>query len=328
MIHLEARPTAPIDEHVAALRGVPAAQRQVGLRARAWAVQRRDSLPLQARRALDALAEALGLGPRFTGDAPATLAELELRELPAPTRLLLLRAMMAVALLDGRLEREGLQRIEAAAVDLAVDEPLLVALRHIVHRRHVRLRLSLVPKVWFGGKLRRRIDAQGWARAVGAFVWSTFFRRYRDDALAARYRALASLPAGSLGRAYLDYLRTNSFPLPGERGAISDLIIFHDLTHVISGYSTRPEDEARVALFSAGFLQRHPFAHVLMALVQFHLGIRLTPAAAGEVGLVEPGAALTALLRGARLTADILGDWDPWSQFPRPLVELRRELGA
>ncbi len=327
MIQREAGPTAPIDEHVAALRGVSAAQRQVGLGALAWAVQRCGVLPLQAGRALDALSGALGLGPRFASDVPATLAA-RLRELPAPARLLLLRAMMAVALLDGRPEREGLRRIEAAAVDLAVDEPLLVALRHIVHGRHVRLRLSLVPKVWFGGKLRRRIDAQGWVRAVGAFVWSTFFRRHRDDALAARYRALASLPAGSLGRAYLDYLHTNSFPLPGERGAISDLIIFHDLTHVISGYSTRPEDEARVAIFSAGFLRRHPFAHVLMALVQFHLGIRLTPAAAGEVGLVEPVAALTALLRGARLTEDILGDWDPWSQFPRPLGELRHELGA
>lgn len=124
--------------------------------------------------------------------------------------------------------------------------------------------------------------------AIGRGDFERQFRRFASDpegarllaerpslAVALRDRAaLAHLPQGSLGRAYLEYLDRNGFqaeglvnvertvrarwekegnlpPLDEERSWFRDrVILMHDLFHVITGRNTNPSDEGALLWFS------------------------------------------------------------------------------
>jgi hypothetical protein len=62
-------------------------------------------------------------------------------------------------------------------------------------------------------------------------------------------------------------------------------------------------------------------------LVQFHLGIRVTPIARAEVGLFDVPKVMRALHRGAACRVDVSQDWNFWELVARPLDEVRAELG-
>ena len=49
------------------------------------------------------------------------------------------------------------------------------------------------------------------------------------------------------------------------------------MTHVLSGYTTDPDGEVQVASFHAGYRRKDPFTFVFFVLLQFHLGVRMTP---------------------------------------------------
>ena len=159
-------------------------------------------------------------------------------------------------------------------------------------------------------------------------VWATVFKRHRDPALAARFATLRELPAGTLGQGFLAYLAANGFGLPGERGSVSDIIVAHDLAHVLAGYGTTPDEEVQVACFSAGHRKKDPFAMVLFVLFQFHLGLQMTPGAKPERGHFVPSRVLAALVRGSRVNVDLTGAWDYWPNLGEDLDALRARFGV
>jgi hypothetical protein len=55
--------------------------------------------------------------------------------------------------------------------------------------------------------------------------------------------------------------------------------------------------------------------------------VKITPVAEPEVGLLDVEKVMTALSRGAACTVDLSDHWDFWPLFPRPLEEVRAELG-
>ena len=146
-----------------------------------------------------------------------------------------------------------------------------------------------------------------------------------DKELAARYRALESCPPGSLGRALYDHFEDNGFKFPGEPGGIP--MVFHDLGHVLSGYGTDPQSEIQQAAFQAGFVRRDGFTFLLFGILQFHIGMRITPVAKGYQGLFDVSRVLTALQRGAACRADLSHGYDLFTDKNRPLEDVRRELG-
>ena len=145
-----------------------------------------------------------------------------------------------------------------------------------------------------------------------------------DAALAARYQALEHYPAGSRGRAYWEYCRDNGFAFPGEKGGAAEPILFHDCAHVLSGYGTDPEGEVQVACFSAGFQRRDPWLFVFFVLLQFHVGIRMTPITKARTGFFNPTKALIAIRRGAVMNVDLNDGWDYWPVMREQVEELRR----
>jgi hypothetical protein len=146
-----------------------------------------------------------------------------------------------------------------------------------------------------------------------------------DPQLAARYHALAGCAPGTLGRALHDHFARNGFKVPGELGGLP--MVFHDVGHVLSGYGTDPQGEIQQAAFQAGFSRRDGFTFFLFGILQFHIGLRITPVAAGHRGLFDVDRVLEALRRGAACKADLSEDFDVFAYQDRPLEEVRAELG-
>lgn len=240
----------------------------------------------------------------------------------------LVRALIVGILIDGECTGFELARVEAIAAALGVEEPGLRDAALWVAGKRWRLRRHLLARFWVVDHVKARIAERGWFRTMFATVYATLFRRYRNPALAARYATLRDLPAGTLGRGFLDYLERNHFPLPGERGAVSDIIVAHDLAHVLGDYTTAPEEEVQVVTFSAGHRVKDPFALVLFALFQFHLGFRLTPGAKAERGKFDPALVIAAIARGAAVTSDLTAvGWDYWSELALPIEQVRAKHG-
>src|SRR4029077_19218158 len=74
-------------------------------------------------------------------------------------------------------------------------------------------------------------------------IVDTVRRQRTDDELAARYRALATLPSSSVGRALIDFYRSRGIALPGEERGLDERLVPHDLLHVVGGFAGDLADE-------------------------------------------------------------------------------------
>jgi hypothetical protein len=147
-----------------------------------------------------------------------------------------------------------------------------------------------------------------------------------DPELAARYEALGTCAPGTLGRAFHEHIRGNGFKFPGEPGGMP--LPFHDIGHVVAGYGTDPQGEIQQAAFQAGFARRDGFTFLLFGILQFHVGMRITPVAKGYHGLFDVERVLTALRRGAACKVDFSEGYDIFPDKERPLEEVRADLGV
>jgi hypothetical protein len=234
-------------------------------------------------------------------------------------------ALVVFALIDGEATEQDARLIDAFAYALEVEEKAVRNLYQLARRQHMELRIDVLRRFWAIDKLRERVDDEGFG-AVLRFVRANV-GRLEDDSLARRFRTLGDLPDGTLGREYVRYLERNGWPLPGERGALSDIIVFHDLTHVLADYGTDPAGEVEVACFSAGYRREEPFTFVLFVLLQFHIGLRMTPGSQAERGYFDVERALRALERGAALRVDLSSGWNYWDVVGVQVDELRVRYG-
>jgi len=145
-----------------------------------------------------------------------------------------------------------------------------------------------------------------------------------DPKLTERMLELADLPAGTLGRAYIDFHEQFNLDMPGtvaDATFSSPLLIAHDFCHVISGYL--PTGEGEIALGAMEFAMNDSegtWGRFLSSLVIHEAGMaRLADFTAKEATLSRPGAADLlgeAFERGNRCTSDFsridhlaMADW-------------------
>lgn len=250
---------------------------------------------------------------------PADLA----RTFPDPQlRNQLVQGLVIMTLIDGKASPKETDRVEQFAQALEIDVPEVKNLRHVLKGEILQLRLDLVRRFWLRPKVNEVWNKEG-IRGLSKFVRG-MMGRYENKELAARYRALEHYPSGSLGRSYWEYCHKNGFALPGEKGGAPEQILFHDCAHVLSGYGTAPEEEVQVACFSAGFQRREPWIFVFFVLLQFHLGIRMTPITAAQTGMFDPLKAMIAIRRGAAMNVDLNDGWDYRPVMSEQVEELRR----
>ncbi len=242
-----------------------------------------------------------------------------------PFRKRILEGCILMTLIDGEAEGPELALVDGYAAALGLQDASLQSLHRYVEGKLRRLRFDLLRRFVAADRLKREWNERG---LRGLWRLASTALRGGDPALAARYQELEGYPEGTLGREYFRFIRDNGFAFPGEPGSPPEIMVFHDCNHVLGEYGTSALEETQVAAFHAGYRDEDKFGMVLFLLMQFHLGVRITPATEGVKGVVVPHLVLEAFERGSHVNRDLILEWEPRDDFHRPVDELRRELNV
>jgi hypothetical protein len=270
------------------------------------------------RALIEGVAHVHGLDLDAQALAPIALEEVARLVVDPHRRKRAVQLAIVTALVEGTPSDTTVDAVKAVAAALDISEEGLAVLYRVAHGHALLARFDSFRRV------TRFIQNVKGFPGVLSFALPLLGLGRGDQALAARYRTLSACAPGTLGRAVSDHFTANEFKLPGEPGGIP--LVFHDLGHVLAGYGTDPQGEIQQAAFQAGFARHDGFTFLLFGILQFHVGIRITPVARGYRGLFDVPAVLTALHRGASCKED-LTEFDLFIHQDRPLDEVRAELG-
>jgi tellurite resistance protein len=228
---------------------------------------------------------------------------------------------IVLALVEGEPDDASQRAAQALADALGVQESGLDVL-YDLSRGHL-----LLARIEMARRMRSSVSKNHGFPGFFATALQALGIAGEDPSLAARYQALEALPADSFGYAVHTHYRKNGFPFPGEKHGFS-AIAFHDLGHVLSGYGTDPEGEIQQAAFQAGFKRSDGFFFLLFGVLQFHVGVRVTPVAKPQRGLFDVKSVLRAAERGAACKVDLGAGFDPFAYAEKSLAQVRAELGV
>jgi hypothetical protein len=176
----------------------------------------------------------------------------------------LVRLMVATSLADGPPSREQISGISAYADALHVEEPSLQVVAHLAKGRLLRFRLAFMRRSHIRAYLRNTHRMLGGVRPMirGLFVARGVIGE--DRGAIARYRALAELPEGTLGREFYCHYTKEGLAFPGEKSGFPVGALFHDFSHVLAGYDTSPEGVftlVKDSPTSHGWFPGFPYGH-------------------------------------------------------------------
>ncbi|MGZ3476489.1 MAG: hypothetical protein ACXWUG_21630 [Polyangiales bacterium] len=231
-----------------------------------------------------------------------------------------IQACMLMSLSDQEVSAKEVELLERYAAAFGVEERRLSVMRDLAHGHLRRARFHMIASSRAGLRAQTN-DAKlsEILRTAGVLP--------PNQLLAQRCRALEALPDGTLGREYVRYLQTNGFSWPGEKGGTPEGVMHHDLTHVLTGYTTAPLGEIQIGAFTAGMKKVDPFLFLLFPMLEFHLGLALRPFEPAYPGHYDAKLAFAAHQAGARCKRDLTDHWDFWADVERPVTELRAQLG-
>lgn len=160
-------------------------------------------------------------------------------------------------------------------------------------------------------------------------IFSAFRQYWGDKQVAQRYQALRLLPDNTLGKELYRYYRDRNFPLPGEKKSFSEVLVGHDLVHLLSGIGTDMTGEIIVAGFEAGMSNSEfGFELLLEVVLDFHMGFKFTTMGVLESGVdhLKPKALMEAYARGLHMSFDLLDPaWDFKTVLDQPIDKLRQQ---
>lgn len=249
---------------------------------------------------------------------------------PAAARQLV-RGMIVMSLAVGPATPGQMKLVDNFARALGVQEPAIRAIEQLAHQHKLRFMLDLHRRSNIRDYIDNQYKTQGGILAVAKGLLD-FTGAAHDDALAARFRALGELPAGTLGRGFFEHYRSHGFSFPGEKGGFPVGALFHDFGHVIAGYDITPEGELSIASFQAGYRRSEDAFFTLLFAVLIHTaGINVAPIPmpkhAGRIGEGDLAARmLHGLERGAQMSVDPGDGWDFWPWVAVPLAEARQRM--
>ena len=237
----------------------------------------------------------------------------------------LVQSMLLMAIMDGKGSKEEATLIEAVATRLGVAEPRVHNLRQLADGRLAFMRFDLTRKGYATSELVRTAREEG---VRGLYMtFAPLVGLGQDADVARKYIALGALPAGTVGRAYFDLIQKHELSFPGE-GPIGERGMWHDMIHVIGGYDVDPKGEAEVVAFMSGFRGEDPFFWVFTSVLQFQVGLRISPFAPGVPNVVDARAYMGHFARGSKVTCDLSIAWDFRADFESDLEEVRRRFNV
>jgi hypothetical protein len=175
---------------------------------------------------------------------------------------------------------------------------------------------------------RERVSAD-WARFREA---PAIIPGISDDDLSGQIRSLESCPPGSLGRGLFDFYVDLGVPFPGEPDGGDVSLAHHDVTHVLTGYGTTPQDEVALeAMLTAASGFDHHFSGLVASLALFEAAALDFPGFVPKEAVIDrPGAAdelADAFRRGAACTGDV-STVDFLARREEPLAAIQAEFGV
>jgi hypothetical protein len=301
------------------------------LRAVRTAVSRANGIPAAARAMMVAAQQVL-LNLEVDLDTLPTITPTELADGMHTPGLAdqVIQAMLLGILADGMPQPDCEKRVEVFAAALGVSLPGLRTVRLLCEQHLLLFRLDFLRRSNFKDMFLDQYRYHGGIRGVVEGILG--LRGLREDPeLARRYRALGDLREDTLGYAFFRHYRENGFALPGEKTGFPEGAVYHDMTHVLSGYDTSVDGETKVGGFTAGYRRVNPFYVLLLPTLSFSTGINVTLADQPLVSatLAHPGLAadfIHAIERGSRVNTDLSANWDYWPLVALPLDEARARL--
>jgi hypothetical protein len=275
---------------------------------------------------LESARDALGLGGDVDALAPLTLDELRAADLSASEREHVVQAMILMTIIDGDASEREARVVSDFAKVLAVDDPRVENIVQLAKGRALTMKWDLTRKGYAKDEFLRTAREEGLHGLYATF--GPIIGAGNDAEVAKRYNDLGKLPAGTVGRAYWDFIVRNDLSFPGEKNGLGERGVWHDMLHVMGGYPITPIGEAEVVAFMAGFRREDPFFWIFTVVLQFQVGLRISPFAPGVPHQIDPKSFVRHHERGARVKIDLSRDWDFRADFTRPLDEVRRELGV
>ena len=248
------------------------------------------------------------------------------------------QVMLLGALVLRPLPEDVVDRVTEVAWELGVDEHLIG-----VARRFADGALGLA-----GVDFERNGYTAEWHADDASFLHTSAELRtawesaVADAPLAARWRALESLPDGTLGRRITELYRARGFAYPGLPGSAPPLLAQHDWVHVLADYGTTVEAELEVFAFIARANDdMRAFSLLAMVVSLFETGYLRTGAGlfeydtghlsadSGVVVRMADAMRRGALCRDERRASDSVDflavDWFALADLPIP--EVRRLFG-
>ena len=286
---------------------------------------------LPARRLMEAAQRQI-LGTSYDIDALAPITAAELAQgFPDPTlRRQLVQGMIVASIANGIPSAAQFAIVQRFAAALAVDSPEVETIRRLAERQMLLFRLDFYRRSHLRQMVEDQLQYHG--GLLGLVKGLLGQRGYiEDQSVAAPYRALERLPAGTLGKVFFDHCRSQGFSFPGEPGGFPEAAIYHDLTHVLSGYGVDAAGEMQICGFQAGYMRKNTAYMALFGLLSFTTGVNMTPlpqphsvGLLGEEDLADKF--LHAVERGSRVNTDLSAHWDFWPLLALPIDEVRERL--
>lgn len=293
-----------------------------------------DGLGKPQRAVIDA-AQRLMLETDLRLDEQETIAPVELANHvrdPADAHQLI-RLMLLTSLAGGPPTRVQTDLISRFADALDVEEPAVKVMRHLARGEMRRFRIGFYRRSHLRTYARNTYLLSGGPRQ---FVRAMLLARgggTENAALVARFEALESLPEDTLGFRFFEHYTGAGFKFPGTKRGFPIGAVFHDFSHVLSGYDTTAAGEMKNAAFQAGFTRHeNAFFTALFAILIHTAGVNVAPipmdSIPGRIGDGELALhVLHGLQRGSRTRVDLGDGWDFWSAVALPLDEARARLG-
>jgi hypothetical protein len=161
------------------------------------------------------------------------------------------RFATVMAFIDGVIDRAKLEAVLNLAAVLAVREDFVDDVKQMAqgHLRNATAHMIRANLESLTGRPWNTDDVMPWLLP---------YKARPDGALAARFRALGSLPPDTFGFAFAAFYQRNKYAFPGDEAALNaSFAIPHDSTHVRAGYDTSPRGELLTSVLAAAMHRSH-----------------------------------------------------------------------
>lgn len=281
--------------------------------------------PLEPRERVFLQTYARITGYALPGDDPLPIRPRDVLVNGAHPRKRLVQLAALAALLSYPVQSTSVEFVTALSQHMRTHDSVVDVLNALVRGQFLKVRL-LASRRAFRVLIKEAYGAEGLAgvlRFFGALLLKAPVNRNRlwD------YKRLGLLPEGTLGREYWKHMTEVGFGFPGDIGGIADSVAYHDVVHVLADNPTTPGGEIEMGCFQGGSRREDGFFFAQFVILQFHHGVKITPAAPMQVGHYDPQRALWAIHRGARCNVDVTHRWNFWPLMSMRMSDARARVG-